>query len=76
MTKKSRQNFKHLDKEKSFLDEIKSIFHHFWRDFIETNKKKILEGESPTLRTAILKNICERPLLKNAVWRSLKNVNV
>ena len=26
MTKKSRQNFKYLEKEKSFYDEIKSIF--------------------------------------------------
>ena len=29
MTKKSRQKLKYLDKEKSFLGEIKSIFHHF-----------------------------------------------
>ena len=29
MTKKSRQKFKHLENEKSFEDEINSIFHHF-----------------------------------------------
>ena len=49
MPKKSRQKFKYLKKEKSFQDEVKSIFHHFWRAVIETNKKILLEGESPTL---------------------------
>ena len=29
MTKKSRQKFKYLEKEKSFQDEIKRIFHQF-----------------------------------------------
>ena len=29
MTKKSKQKFKNLETEKSFLDEIKIIFHHF-----------------------------------------------
>ena len=29
MTKKSRQEFKYLENEKSFEDEIKSIFDHF-----------------------------------------------
>ena len=37
MTKKSRQ-FKDLENRKSFSDEIKSIFHHFYRAFIEANK--------------------------------------
>ena len=50
MIKNSRQKFKYLEKEKSFLVEIKSIFYHFWRAFIEANKKIFLEGESPTLR--------------------------
>ena len=39
MPKKSRQKFKYLDNEKSFQDEIKSIFHHFERAIIEANKK-------------------------------------
>ena len=34
MTKKSRQKFEYLENEKSFWDEIKSIFHHFQRAFI------------------------------------------
>ena len=29
MTEKSRQKLKYLENEKSFLGEIKSIFHHF-----------------------------------------------
>ena len=40
MTKMSREKFKYLQKEKSFYDEIKSIFHHFYGAFIEANKKK------------------------------------
>ena len=49
MIKKSRQKFKYLENEKSFQDEIKSIFHHFGRAIIEANQKNFLEGESPTL---------------------------
>ena len=49
ITKKSRQIFKYLENEKSFLDEIKTIFHHFGRAIIEANKKFFLEGESATL---------------------------
>ena len=33
MTKKSREKFKYLDNEKSFLGEIKSMFHFFKRVF-------------------------------------------
>ena len=39
ITKISRQKFRYLENEKSFQDEIKSIF-HFERTFIEGNKKK------------------------------------
>ena len=49
MTKQSRQKLKYLENDKSFYDEIKSIFHHFVRAFIEVNKGNFLEGESPTL---------------------------
>ena len=51
MTKKSRQKFKYLENEKSFYDEIKSIFHHCGRAITEANKKIFLEGESPTLNS-------------------------
>ena len=37
MTKKSRQKLQYLENEKSFKDEIKSIFHLFWRAIIEAN---------------------------------------
>ena len=37
MTKKSRQKFKYLENEKSFEDELKSIFHQFYRAFNEAN---------------------------------------
>ena len=50
LSKKRRQKFEYLENDKSFWDEIKSIFHHFWRAVIEVNNKKInLGGESPTL---------------------------
>ena len=39
MNKESRQKLKYLENEKSFRDEIKIIFHHFKRVFIESNKK-------------------------------------
>ena len=38
MTKKSRQKPKHLENEKGFNDEIKSIFHLFLKVIIEANK--------------------------------------
>ena len=38
MTKTSRLDFKYLDNEKSFQDEIKGISHHFPKAFIEANK--------------------------------------
>ena len=34
----------HLKNEKSFLDEIKSIFHSFWRAFIWGKNKKIRDA--------------------------------
>ena len=49
MTKKSRQKHKHLENEKGFNDEIKSIFHLFLKVIIEANKAIFLESESPTL---------------------------
>ena len=42
MTKKSRQKFKYLENEKNFQDEIKSIFHHFKKAFIEENKNNFV----------------------------------
>ena len=45
MTKKSRQKFKYRENEKSFYYEIKSIFHHFQRAFIETNKNNFFFGK-------------------------------
>ena len=41
MPKMSRQKLKYLENEKSFSDEIKSIFHHFGWATNEANKKKI-----------------------------------
>ena len=38
MNKKSRQKLKYLENEKSFCDEIKSIFHHFLMTFTNSNK--------------------------------------
>ena len=52
MTKDSGQKFRYLKNEKSFLQDINSIFHHFQRPFIKPAKKN-LEGESPSLSIII-----------------------
>ena len=49
MKKMLRQKVKYLENEKSFHDEIKNTFLHFWRAFIEASEKDS-EGESLTLR--------------------------
>ena len=48
MTKKSRQKFKDLENEKSFKDEIKSIFRHFKEISLRQMQYFLLEGETPT----------------------------
>ena len=54
MTKKSGQKSKCMKNEMSLLDEIKSIFHHFKRAFIETNKTNFLKGSD--FRTLIFQD--------------------
>ena len=44
MTKNSRQTIKYLKNEISFYGEIKSIFDHFYRAFIEKNKISFFGG--------------------------------
>ena len=56
MTKKSRQKLKYLENEKSFLGEIKSIFHHFKAHSVAKN---YLRPESAPLRYAPLAAISE-----------------
>ena len=43
MSKKKKKKIRHLENGKSFSDEIKSIFHHFKRAFVEASKKKFFE---------------------------------
>ena len=50
MTKKPRQKFKYLENEKSFYDEIKSIFHHFKGLLVDNN---CLRPESALLNKRI-----------------------
>ena len=40
----SWQKPKYLENEKSFLDEIKSIFHYFWRAFNEAISMNFIGG--------------------------------
>ena len=49
MTKKPWQRLKYLEDEKSFWDEIKSIFRLFKGLSIKEITQIFLEGESPTL---------------------------
>ena len=46
---KSRQKFKYLENEKSFEDEIKSIFHLFWKAISEANNKVFWGDDSLTV---------------------------
>ena len=47
MTEKSWQKPKYLENEKSFYDEIKTIFHYFERDFNEAKNTNIFERLEP-----------------------------
>ena len=49
MTKKSRYEFKYLENDKSFLDEIKVFLAIFRGLLLKQIKQIFLEGESPTL---------------------------
>ena len=49
MTKKSRYEFKYLENDKSFLDEIKVFLTIFRGLLLKQIKQIFLEGESPTL---------------------------
>ena len=49
MTEKSWQKLKYLQNEKSFNDEIKTIFHYFERDFNEAKNTNIFGRLEPTL---------------------------
>ena len=50
MTKKLRQKIKYLENGKRNQDEVKIIFRHFYRAFIEANKTVVfLQDDSPTL---------------------------
>ena len=60
MPKKSRQKLKYLENEKSFQDEIKSTFHHFWRAIIETNNKKMIFWEVKLIWFAYSYSIANR----------------
>ena len=53
MTRKSKQKLKYLENEKSFQDEIKSIFHNFLRAFIEANEANFFERWESDFKSAI-----------------------
>ena len=40
---KKLQKFEYLENEKSFLDEIKNIFHSFWRPIIWWKNKNLIK---------------------------------
>ena len=42
--RKNYKKFEYLENEKSFLDEIKNIFHSFWRAIIWWKNKKIYKN--------------------------------
>ena len=46
--RKKIQKFEYLGNEKSFLDEIKNIFHSFWRAIIQWKIKKMIKNIADT----------------------------
>ena len=44
------QKFEYLENKKSFLDEIKSIFHNFWRDIIWWKNKNLMKMADTTFK--------------------------
>ena len=54
MIRKSKQNFKNLENENTFEDEIKSNFHNFKGLSMKQINQFFLEGKNPTLRKAFL----------------------
>ena len=50
---KKLQKFEYLKIEKSFLDEIKSSFHSFWRDIILSKNKNLIKNSGQALNSII-----------------------
>ena len=70
---KSREKCKNLENEKSFRDEIKSIFHHFWRAIIEAIKKNFFGGWESDFNNNIFYNDLCSVFITFYVWN---NVNL
>ena len=51
------KNFEYHEKEKSFLDEIKSIFYSFWRISIFKKKKKKKSRHKLSTKMVAVKNL-------------------
>ena len=47
--RKKLYKFEYLDNEKSFLDEIKNIFHSFWRPIIWWENKNLIKNSGNKL---------------------------
>ena len=65
MTKKSRQKLKYLENEKSFWDEKKSIFNHFWRAFCCQKLPQTWEFAFKGLTINLLENLKSKSKLNN-----------
>ena len=64
MTKKSRRKFKYLKNEKSIKDGTKRIFHDFKGLSLKQIKQFFLEGDSSTLRKAVV----AKPLMSGILF--------
>ena len=47
--KEEKYRFEYLENEKSFLDEIKNIFHSFWRAIIWWKNKHLIKNSGQKL---------------------------
>ena len=48
------QKFEYLENEKSFLDEIKNIFHSFWRAIIRWKNKNLIKNSGHKFNNCVL----------------------
>ena len=48
--KEKIQKFEYLENEKSFLDEIKNIFHSFWRAIIWGKNKNLIKNSGTSFK--------------------------
>ena len=58
------QKFEYLENKKSFFDEIKNIFHSFWRAIIWWKNKKLIKIADTSFKTFFFSKAFKNPFVK------------